>query len=97
MPDLGGLPGVAAVAAPEEQELEATYFDTADLTLAKAGISLRRRTGGATPGWHLKLPMKQGRSRGSRVALGEATKSVPKSRGACFLVRDSALTSRSSG
>ncbi|MBJ7453384.1 MAG: hypothetical protein JHC71_15085, partial [Blastococcus sp.] len=30
----------------ENQRLEATYFDTADLRLANAGLTLRRRTGG---------------------------------------------------
>lgn len=45
MPALDRLPGVATVRAVEVRELEATYFDTAELTLAQAGISLRRRTG----------------------------------------------------
>ena len=56
LPDLTGLPGVARVTAPEEHQLEATYFDTADLRLRAATITLRRRTGGSDAGWHLKLP-----------------------------------------
>lgn len=36
--------------------LSATYFDTPMLTLARNGITLRRRTGGTDAGWHLKLP-----------------------------------------
>jgi inorganic triphosphatase YgiF len=36
--------------------LSATYFDTADGRLAANKITLRRRTGGADEGWHLKLP-----------------------------------------
>jgi len=36
--------------------LAATYFDTDDLRLARFGVTLRRRTGGADEGWHLKLP-----------------------------------------
>jgi len=36
--------------------LTATYYDTADLRLARRGITLRRRTGGHDDGWHLKLP-----------------------------------------
>src|SRR5687768_16094410 len=38
-------PGVTA-GEPVELDLEATYFDTADLRLAHAGVALRRRTGG---------------------------------------------------
>jgi hypothetical protein len=32
------------------------YFDTSDLRLLRAGVTLRRRTGGPDEGWHLKLP-----------------------------------------
>jgi inorganic triphosphatase YgiF len=55
-------PGFAAVtagvteAAPVLYHLSATYFDTADGRLQAAKITLRRRTGGADAGWHLKLP-----------------------------------------
>src|SRR5215218_1326083 len=38
------------------QRLDATYFDTADLRLATAELTLRRRTGGFDAGWHLKVP-----------------------------------------
>jgi inorganic triphosphatase YgiF len=44
-----------ACAAVEEQVLAAVYFDTADLRLLRAGITLRRREGGDDAGWHLKL------------------------------------------
>ena len=40
----------------EEQELLATYLDTADLRLAGARITLRYRSGDDVTGWHLKLP-----------------------------------------
>ena len=56
VPDLAGVPGVAAVSEPETLLLDATYYDTDDLRLRSAGITLRRRTGGADAGWHLKLP-----------------------------------------
>jgi CHAD domain-containing protein len=56
LPDLAGLPGVVSV-TPEEHELEATYVDTRGLALARAHITLRRRTGGHDAGWHLKLPV----------------------------------------
>ncbi|WP_232665963.1 CYTH and CHAD domain-containing protein [Pseudonocardia sp. TRM90224] len=39
-----------------DEHLDATYFDTDDLRLLRAGITLRRREGGSDPGWHLKLP-----------------------------------------
>ncbi|MBA3742285.1 CYTH and CHAD domain-containing protein [Sporichthya sp.] len=39
-----------------EQQLLATYLDTADLRLAGARITLRYRTGDDATGWHLKLP-----------------------------------------
>lgn len=37
-------------------ELVAEYYDTPGLDLTGAGVSLRRRTGGDDPGWHLKTP-----------------------------------------
>jgi len=57
VPELTCLPEVDRVAPADEVELDATYFDTADLALARDGITLRRRTGGADAGWHLKLPV----------------------------------------
>ncbi|MGO9081311.1 MAG: CHAD domain-containing protein [Streptosporangiaceae bacterium] len=51
-----GTAGVAAVSQQAEQFLDAVYYDTADLRLIGAGITLRRRTGGEDAGWHLKLP-----------------------------------------
>ncbi len=39
-----------------EAELDATYYDTPGLVLLGAGVTLRRRAGGADEGWHLKLP-----------------------------------------
>jgi len=51
-----GTAGVAAVSELPEQLLDAIYYDTADLRLIHAGITLRRHTGGEDAGWHLKLP-----------------------------------------
>ena len=51
-----GTAGVAAASLRGEQLLGAVYYDTADLRLIGAGITLRRRTGGQDAGWHLKLP-----------------------------------------
>ena len=51
-----GTAGIAAVSRQDEQLLDAVYYDTADLRLIGAGITLRRRAGGGDAGWHLKLP-----------------------------------------
>ena len=56
LPSLADLPRVAAVSEPEQETLTAEYYDTDDLRLLKAGITLRRREGGSDEGWHLKLP-----------------------------------------
>ena len=67
---------------PMIQQLDAVYFDTADLRLARAGITLRRREGGCDPGWHLKLPL--GR-RQPRRAAGAARPSPPQATAAELL------------
>jgi CHAD domain-containing protein len=56
LPLLQGLPGVATVSEPAAQTLVALYYDSPDLRLLLAGVTLRRREGGADEGWHLKLP-----------------------------------------
>jgi CHAD domain-containing protein len=60
LPDLTGVAGVASVLDQGVAELDATYYDTSDLRLAAASITLRRRTGGSDAGWHLKLPVAAG-------------------------------------
>ena len=50
LPGWDGLVGVEALVGPEEQALEAVYFDTEDLRLARAGVTLRRRRGGHDAG-----------------------------------------------
>ncbi|MBW5422903.1 CHAD domain-containing protein [Streptomyces sp. BG9H] len=57
LPDLTGVPGVGEVSDRGVAELDAVYWDTPDQRLAAASITLRRRTGGADEGWHLKLPV----------------------------------------
>ncbi|GAA2490459.1 CYTH and CHAD domain-containing protein [Winogradskya humida] len=54
LPDLTGA--VASLGEAEVHDLDATYFDTADLRLARNKHTLRRRTGGNDAGWHLKTP-----------------------------------------
>ncbi|HEX8630533.1 MAG TPA: CYTH and CHAD domain-containing protein [Catenuloplanes sp.] len=59
LPELAGLAGAAGVeqvGEPQTHELDATYFDTEDLRLARHRTTLRRRTGGHDAGWHLKTP-----------------------------------------
>lgn len=46
---------------PVVHRLSATYLDTADLSLTRHKVTLRRRTGGDDDGWHLKLPAEAGR------------------------------------
>src|SRR3712207_2771693 len=57
--------------------LGATYFDTAELDLAAAGLTLRRRSGGEDEGWHLKVPVPDGSRSEVRVPLDEGEQSVP--------------------
>lgn len=68
----------AAVDAPKRARLRATYFDTDDLRLLHAGITLRRRTGGTDAGWHLKLPSGSPGDRTEvRLPLGSPAGGVP--------------------
>jgi inorganic triphosphatase YgiF len=64
--ELERLPQVASVSEPETETLNAEYYDTDDLRLLKAGVTLRRRTGGTDEGWHLKLPVDTGETPSSR-------------------------------
>ncbi|MGY1601940.1 CYTH and CHAD domain-containing protein [Geodermatophilus sp. SYSU D00815] len=78
LPDLSGVDGVTAVDGPEERRLEAVYHDTPDLRLARARVTLRRRTGGPDAGWHVKLPGGNGARRELHSPLGRAAKVPPK-------------------
>jgi inorganic triphosphatase YgiF len=66
VPDWSAVPGVASVSAGEVRHLDAAYFDDAELSLARAGYALRRRTGGPDAGWHIKGPRGED---GARVEL----------------------------
>jgi CHAD domain-containing protein len=80
LPDPSGLAGagVATVDEPVEHALEAVYHDTADLRLARARITLRRRTGGSDAGWHLKLPGDDGARTELHEPLGRAVENPPR-------------------
>jgi len=77
LPPLEDLPHVAGEAGPDEQKLEAEYYDTPDLRLLRAGVTLRRRRGGKDAGWHLKLPAGPQTRREIRVPLGRSSRAVP--------------------
>jgi inorganic triphosphatase YgiF len=76
LPDLGTLPGYS-VTEPETFHMAATYFDTDDLRLIAAHITLRRRTGGEDAGWHIKLPVGGDTRREVHFPLGPPSRVVP--------------------
>lgn len=73
LPQLDVLPQVSGVLPPDDQHLDAVYYDTDDLRLLKAGITLRRRMGGTDEGWHLKLPVGPNTREEVRLPLGSGT------------------------
>lgn len=73
----GDVRGVRARPAAEPFSLEATYYDTVDLRLARAGLTLRRRVGGDDEGWHLKVPAGEDTRAEVQLPLSRARKSVP--------------------
>jgi CHAD domain-containing protein len=77
LPDPSRLLGAQNIGAAEDQQLDAVYFDTPDLRLLRAGVTLRRREGGADPGWHLKLPVGKDSREELRVPLGQAQRTPP--------------------
>jgi CHAD domain-containing protein len=77
VPPLEDLPRVAGEAGPDEETLEAEYYDTDDLRLLRAGVTLRRRRGGHDEGWHLKLPAGPQTRREIRLPLGTAGPAAP--------------------
>ncbi|WP_028049773.1 CYTH and CHAD domain-containing protein [Cellulomonas sp. URHD0024] len=63
---------------PEHHVLRATYYDTADLGLARHHLTLRRRVGGKDAGWHLKLPGEGSERAEVRLPAGRAGGAVPQ-------------------
>jgi CHAD domain-containing protein len=78
LPPLDRLPGVASVCDVQQETLEAEYYDTGDLRLINAGVTLRRRRGGGDEGWHLKLPAGQDTRRELRRALTDHETTIPE-------------------
>jgi CHAD domain-containing protein len=60
---VGERTGAASIDQAREQQLRAVYWDTSDLRLAREGVTLRHRfgEGPGKDGWHLKLPIREGR------------------------------------
>lgn len=80
---LRALSGVAAVGAPTQARLVATYLDAGDLSLLRDGVTLRRRVGGADEGWHLSVASGEGRDEihrplGSPRSAGRAPVSLAR-------------------
>jgi CHAD domain-containing protein len=68
LPDLTGVLDGVTVTPPEAVRLETVYYDTADLRLARWGVSLRHRAG---EGWTLKLPPTHASTNGQNRTLLE--------------------------
>ncbi|HYZ55017.1 MAG TPA: CYTH and CHAD domain-containing protein [Streptosporangiaceae bacterium] len=77
LPPLEDLPRVAREAGHDEETLGAEYYDTEDLRLLRAGVTLRRRRGGPDAGWHLKLPAGPQTRREIELPLGRTGRTVP--------------------
>ncbi|NKQ58236.1 CHAD domain-containing protein [Amycolatopsis sp. K13G38] len=73
LPELAALaPDGGEVVRADARRLSATYYDSADLRLARSGVTLRRRTGEDGPPWHLKLPTGTTNVREELAAVGAA-------------------------
>lgn len=68
LPELSGLLRGIVSKPAETVTLHARYYDTADLRLARTGITVRYRSGEGQPRWTLKLPRL---SRGSSLSRTE--------------------------
>ncbi len=79
LPSLTGAAPGLVMGQASELALDAVYFDTADLALARRGVTLRRRTGGDDAGWHVRLPVSTDVRTDLRWPLGARSASVPKS------------------
>ena len=57
LPDLADDRAQTTVVDLPALRLRAIYFDTAELTLVRAGVTVRHRTGEVGPVWQVKLPL----------------------------------------
>lgn len=70
LPDLTAVASGVTASAAAPVRLDATYYDTAELVLARWGITLRHRTGEGGRPWTLKLP---GEGAGQELVRRELT------------------------
>jgi CHAD domain-containing protein len=77
LPALAGTAGIRGAAEAKTHDLDATYFDTDELTLMRNRRTLRRRSGGDDAGWHLKTPASGGSRTEHRLPLNGAGDKVP--------------------
>lgn len=77
LPDPARLTGLDTGSGAQEQQLEAVYFDTADLQLVRVGVTLRRRESGSDPGWPLETAGRHGQPRRVRMPLGRSIRKPP--------------------
>ena len=74
LPDLTDSVAGVVVGSKATLQLEAVYYDTPTLALARWGVTLRSRTGEPGPIWTLKLPVS---SSGSELERNELTFDAP--------------------
>ncbi|GGG65853.1 CHAD domain-containing protein [Kocuria dechangensis] len=76
--DWSVLEGYAVTDAAVEHRLEAVYYDTAEMALHRHHVALRRRTGGADDGWHVKLREANGRYEAQLPLLEGSPERMPE-------------------
>ncbi|RYV49754.1 CYTH and CHAD domain-containing protein [Pengzhenrongella frigida] len=87
VPDLSGLPGVASADPGERYVFEAAHWDTPDLRLTQARITLRRRSGGPDDGWQLNVPVSADEWLDVRAPPGQEASGVPAGLAAVIAAR----------
>lgn len=70
LPDLSGVLAGTIVVPQTERLLNATYYDTGDQRLLRAGITLRHRSGEPGLPWAVKLPQSQLKQQLTRQEIG---------------------------
>lgn len=70
LPELSGLVGGVIATPMATRRLDAVYYDTTDLRLARSGVTLRCRSGEPGPPWTLKLPQAKRDSSLTRTEIG---------------------------
>ncbi|GGG72282.1 CHAD domain-containing protein [Kocuria dechangensis] len=75
--DWSVLQGYTVMDAAVEHRMEAVYYDTAEMTLDRHHVALRRRRGGADDGWHVKLREADGRYEAHIPLLEKSPERMP--------------------